>query len=236
MKAKFFSSVIISFLMLLIICNVSHAKIYNVVFEAFTTNYSDSGQKQMNFWIEVFDTVKKNPPEFVSSITVTAPDGTVLNMHPVKSWLPLDRGYWGRLYANDYIGAKSFAGGTYKCKVVGKAGATIVDTDDVARSFLPIPKITNPSDGAGGVSKTATLRWKAVAGAKQYRVLLWDNSWNEPVYWFWGKRLYLDQLSWKIPLGDLQSGHSYQLRIEARASEQDTDKRSRSDWVSFKIK
>ena len=231
MKIKLNLSIVVSFLLLFVFCNASNAEIYRVYFDAFTTNYNPPAEQEMCFWVEVFDTEKKNPPEFVDSITITAPDGTVLNMDPVNNWLPFDDGYWAKLFAADYV--VPFKGGNYKCEVVGKAGIKITKPDYVNGSFLPTPSITNLSDGAVDVSLTPTIRWGRVVGAKRYRILLWDETWNEPRYWFWKKVLFTDTPKWEFPPGVLQLGHNYSIRIEARAGQQDTDKRSRSDWVFF---
>lgn len=233
MKIKLYLSIIVSFLLLFIFCNASNAEIYRVYFDAFTTNYNDPAEKQMNFWVEVLDTEKKNPPEFVDSIKITAPDGTVLNIDPLHNWLPFDDGYWARLMDGDYVGSVPFVGGNYKCEVTGKAGIKITKIDNVNGSFLPTPSITNLSDGDVNVSLTPIIRWGRVIGAKRYRILLWDETWNEPRYWFWKKVVYTDKPKWKFPPGVLQLGHDYTIRIEARAGSQDTDKRSRSDWIFF---
>ena len=233
MKIKLNLSIVISFLLLFIICNASNAEIYQVNFDALTTNYNDPAEKQMNFWVEVFDTVKKNPPEFVDSIKITAPDGTVLNMDPVHNWLHFDGGYWSGLFEGDYVGPVPFVGGNYKCEVIGKEGVKITKSDYVNGSFLPTTSINNLSDGAVDVSLTPTIKWDRVIGANHYRLLLWDETWNEPRYWFWHKRAFTDKIKWEFPPGVLQIGHSYSIRIEARSNLQDLDKRSRSDWIFF---
>jgi hypothetical protein len=84
MRFKLLASTIIVFLALIMIPTASYAELKKVWFNAWTTNYTDSAEKQMNFWVEVSDTVKKNPPTFVATIKITAPDGTVLNFRLIE--------------------------------------------------------------------------------------------------------------------------------------------------------
>ena len=65
-----------------------------VNFHVWTTNYTD--HTELNVWLEAIHCTSKNPPDFVKSITITAPDGTVFNMDPVDDWLPYDRGYYSK--------------------------------------------------------------------------------------------------------------------------------------------
>ena len=234
MRVKIITSTIIVFLALIIVPTASYAVIYKVWFDAWTTNYSDPAEKQMNFWIEVYDTVKENPPDFVASIKITAPDGTELNLDPVHDWFPYDKGYWNKLYAGDYD-VDPFATGAYKCEVTHNGGSTITKTDYVSGTFLDPPTVTYPADGAVDVELMPTITWRRVAGAKYYRILLWDESWNEPRYWFWRKKAFTDRLYFKIPNGELKLGNQYRLRVEARSNDQDMDKRSRSDWIYFTV-
>jgi hypothetical protein len=215
----------------------SYAAIYKVWFNAWTTNYTDPAESQMNFWVEVFDTVKKNPPTFVATIKITAPDGTtVLNLDPVQDWMPYDKGYWGRLYAGDYD-ADEIAKGIYKCEVTDEGAKTITKTDVVKSNllFLDPPTVTYPTDGATNVELMPKIKWNRVAKAKYYRILLWDESWDEPRYWFWEKKAFTDSKYFEIPKGELKLGNEYRLRIEARSGDQDMDKRSRSDWINFTV-
>jgi hypothetical protein len=153
-------------------------------------------------------------------------------MHPTKDWLPYDRGYWKVLYASDFKGGKIPAG-TYGITVVPKVGTAITETDTVTAAFLPTPVITYPASGTSGLGATPTIRWNAVAGATHYRVWIWNNSWNEPIFWCWDKQAHTDFTNFPIPDGELKPNCEYRVRIEARAGSQDLDMRSRSDWVTF---
>jgi hypothetical protein len=197
-----------------------------------TTNYTDD--QQLNVWLEVKDTEIKNPPEIIASIEVTAPDGTIFNMTTAQNWLPYDRGYWMRARAEDFP-LQVIPSGVYKVKVVPNSGFTIEEEDEIDATFLAPPVITYPTEGST-VGSTPTFRWNPVPDAKYYRILLWNECWNEPVYWFWwndSRKFYTNLPGAKIPLGQLLPNCSYSLRVEARSGSQDLDKRSRSVWVNF---
>jgi hypothetical protein len=226
-------AVLAAVVMAFLFAHSAQAGLIRVNLDVFTTNYPAPAQQQLNIWMPVQDIRNSNGPDFVKTITVNAPDGSVFNLHPAKDWLPYDRAYWKALYAADFIGGK-IVGGTYKVTVVPLvAPGTIVETDAITGAFLPTPVVTSPAPGATGVTATPTLSWNAVTGATYYRIQLWNNSWNEPVYWTWEKQARTDFTSFKIPLGELQPNCQYKFRIEARSGSQDMDMRSRSDWVTF---
>ena len=218
----------------------SQAVMTRVFVDGFTTNYNDAAQKQMNIWIQVFDSEKSDGPSFVKSITVTAPapDSSVFTLNVTKDWLHNDHAYWKVLYASDFT-TKTIPTGTYIVTVVPLSGYSITEYDSVVASFLPTPTVTYPTNGSIGVPATPKLTWTVPAAPagltySYYRILLWDNTWNEPVYWTsFGHSMRTDFTYFTIPAGVLQPGRQYKFRIEARAGAQDTDQRSRSDWVTF---
>jgi hypothetical protein len=219
---------------ILFICPISNAQagLTRVVFDAWTTNYTDPAQKQLNVWMQVSDNHNHHGPDFVKDITVTAPDGSIFKLHPAKDWLPYDRGYWKAFFAADFKGG-IIPGGTYRVTVVPLVGSGTTESDTVPLAFLPIPVVTSPAPGATGVTATPTLSWNAVAAATYYRIQLWNISWDEPVYWTWDKQARTDFTTFKIPVGELQPNCQYKFRIEARSGSQDLDMRSRSNWVTF---
>jgi hypothetical protein len=227
-------SVMATVVMIFFFAANSQAGLTRIVPNVMTTNYSDPAQKQMSVSLTVYDDNNYRGPDFVKSITVNAPDGSVFSLHPVKDWLPYDRVYSKNFYATDFKGGK-IPGGTYKVTVVPLVGSTIDDVDVVTTppSFLPIPVVTAPASGATGIGSTLTIAWKLVAGATYYRVQVWNNTWNEPVYWSWDKQALTNLTRFKIPLGELQPNCQYKFRVEARSSSQDLDMRSRSDWFTF---
>jgi len=211
----------------------SQAVMTRVFFDGFTSNYPDASQQQMNIWVQVFDSVKLDGPTFVKSIKVNAPDGSIFYLDIMKDWLHTDHAYWKTLYAADFK-SKTIPGGTYSVTVYPLSGSAIKESDTVTASFLPISTVTYPTNGSTSVPATPKLTWTAAAGATYYRLNMWDNSANEPVYWpSFGPQMRTDFTDFTIPAGVLKPGRQYKLRIEARAGAQDLDKRSRGDWVTF---
>jgi len=214
----------------------AQAVMVRVILNAFTTNFPDPAQKQMNLHIQVFDTIYGHPPAFVQTISVNAPDGSVFSVDPKKDWLPYSRVYWKGLYASDFV-SDTIPGGTYYVTVTPVSGSAIKELDSLDASFLPVSTVTSPADGAIGVGATPTFTWTGVSGASYYQVMLWNKTLNEPVYWFWDwhseKVLHTDFARVTMPPGVLKPNSQYQLRIEARSGSQDLDKRSRSAWVNF---
>ena len=220
----------LSFLFIFSFFATSQAYLQKVHFDVQTTNYTDD--QQLNVWIGIEDTVSKNPPDDIESISVTAPDGTVFTMTTANNWLQYDRGYWQSYHAEDF-NTDVIPGGEYKVLIKGKKfSLEIEETDTVDATFLEVPTITSPTDGSS-VGRTPLIEWTAVPGATHYRILIWDEYSNEPVYWFWRRRFYTDHNVCLLPLGDLRPDGYYRLRVEARAGSQDLDKRSRSDWIYF---
>ena len=232
MKFKHLLTIGLTFVIMFSFCATSQAYLSRVYADVWTTNYTDD--QQLNVWLEMWGTEEKNPPDIVNTIEVTAPDGTKFNMTTDQNWLPYDRGYWGRYRDADFMSG-SIPAGVYKVKVVPKAGLgfPIEVEDEVDATFLSPPTITSPAPGAV-VGPTPTFLWTAVPDATHYRILLYNESWGEPVFWFWWNRKFFTDLPGaKIPLGQLKPNCEYSLRIEARSGVQDLDKRSRSDWLIF---
>lgn len=214
------------------LCSNIQAEMCRLYMDAWTTNYTDPNIKQLNVWISLVDTNNNNPPDFVQSIEVRAPDGSEFSLDPVKDWLPYDRGYWGRFFASDFV-SQDFPSGTYSVTVTPKQGRKIIEHDHVFARWLNPPSVIYPTDGQTNVPATPFLQWSPVAGASYYRILLWNEDWNEPVYWYWDRQFRTDFNAVRLPLGDLKPNTNYRIRIEARNAVQDLDKRSRSDWIYF---
>ncbi len=232
MKFKQFFTLGLFLLLFFTFCPAAQAYLSRISADVWTTNYTDPQQQQLNVWIGITDTQNKNPPDIIASIEVTAPDGSILNLSPIENWLQYDRGYWAAFNAADFDG-QQIPAGLYKVKVTPKNGFPIEQNDAIDATFLDPPVITFPTDGST-ITTTPTIRWNPVPGATHYRILMWDDSWNEPVYWFWGngyQKFFTDLPGAMIPLGKLKANHQYRLRIEARFGHQDLDKRSRSDWI-----
>jgi hypothetical protein len=220
-------------LFVLFFFSTGQAELYKVNLDVFTTNYTDPNEKQVNIWIKVLDNEVQRGPDSVESIILTVPGGATFNIDPVKDWLPYDEAFWKRLYPSNFAGG-TIPAGTYKVAVKPYAGRTITETDWIDGKFLTPPTLINPTEGKTGVWKTPIIQWSYVPGATYYRIQLWNEDWNEPVYWYWDRQLKTSFQVIELPLGDVVPNTNYRIRIEARAGSQDMDKRSRSDWVNFR--
>lgn len=210
----------------------SPAAMTRVILDGWTQNETDSKYQQMQIYIQVFDSTFSRGPDFVKAIKVQAPDGSQFVLDPKKDWLHIDNAYWKTVYAPDFVKGK-IASGTYYVTVYPYSGSPITESDSVIASFLPVSSITFPAEGTTVSSQTPTFKWTSVAGAAYYRLLLWDNSWNEPVYWTFGPQMRTDFTYFTFPPGVLKPERSYRFRIEARSTSQDLDMRSRSLWINF---
>lgn len=211
----------------------AQAAMTRVYVDAFTANFADPEMgQQLNLVIHVADTTHADPPNFVSKIDVNAPDGSVLSLHPTKNWHPYEHNYWRVFKAEDFD-TETIPGGIYYVTVTPISGSPITEGDAVPASFLPFTTITQPVEG-GTVGATPTFKWRAVTGASYYVVLLWNKTWNEPVFWLWERQLHTDFAGVTMPPGVMKPNCDYELSIEARYYSQDLDKRSRSIPVNFK--
>jgi len=205
-----------------------HAETILVTLNAYTEGRDDS----IRFIIDVVDRVT-HPPNRVTSIIITAPDGTVFDQMGDFIWLNQDTAFYlANKYAEDFDGGV-IPDGLYTVNVQDKNGNTFTATDNVIVNFLAKPVITSPGDGSTLSSLTPTLKWTAVSGAEAYRIHLWNENWNDAVWWWYGKRKYCNLNKLKIPKGILWSGYNYRLQIQARDSLKDTDNRASSDQIYF---
>ncbi|MHC1726947.1 MAG: hypothetical protein AB9866_13225 [Syntrophobacteraceae bacterium] len=216
---------------------VAQAELYRVYFDVRThrdyannTTLTDS----MGFWVKVYDTEFKNPPSFVESITVTAPDGKKFPITSVAHWNYLDKGYWAAFPASDFV--DGFPAGTYKVQVVA-GGSTITAYDKLTPVvFLDPVTMTYPTEGKTGVPEEPLIKWNPVPKASRYMIQLWNTSRSEPLFnWWWPniETISTNKTSFKIPQGVLKPNNNYRIRIEARADLQDVESRSRSKWINF---
>jgi hypothetical protein len=232
MKLKYLLSIVSALLLFLSICPASQAYLSEVRFNVWTTNYTD--HTDMNIMVIPIDTHNQNPPDIISSIQVTAPDGTVFVMDTDQNWFPYDRIFYGTYQADDF-NSKTIPSGTYKVKVTSpQYNIKITETDFNNASVLAPPAITSFPDGAT-IDKDHVFLWTYVSGASYYRVLLWNESWDDPVFWYWDIQFRTSLTAALFPNGTFKPGHQYRIRIEARSGRQDLDKRSRSDWITFSI-
>ena len=225
-------------LMTLVTVTVVQAELYRINFDARTTRtWADNTTltDTMSFWIEAYDTALKNPPDFVQSITITAPNGTKYSVPLVSSWSYIDKGYGMNLEPIS-LGSASFQPGTYTVAVKA-AAVTLTATDTVSPLvWLSAPTLTYPLDGAKGVPEQALLKWSAtVPKADRYGIYIWNNTKNQPVLTSYPG---MDAIStttthFKLPKGVLRPKTEYSLQIQARGNLQDTDCRASSKSIIF---
>lgn len=233
MKSKMFCTITILFLIIFSFCPTTHAYLQRVIFDVFTK--TTTGNQYLDVWIEIFDTERKNPPEFVKSIQVTAPDGTIFNLTTRDNWYAVDQGYFASYTAEDFE-SQVIPVGIYQVRVVAKLGLTINQKDYCDVTFLDLPVITNLEAGST-VYPFHVFRWKPVPGATYYRVLLREAGSDNYIYGTSShkQKFLTSRNSCKFPTGDLKPGGHYEIQIEPRADSLDMDKRSRGDWVEFFI-
>jgi hypothetical protein len=221
-------------LVLLLFCLLasnSYAVMHRINFNAWTEAQKGQPQRLIVF-VEVIDDQLSHPPDFVSEIRITAPDGSIFYLNLSKDWLPWDKAFYKGFVASDFVG-KVIPGGAYTVRVTPDVGSAISESDSVAANFLPVPVVTYPTPGMTGVPETPTFAWDAVKGAAFYRILLVNTDWPEPVYFYGFRYKNTDFTSYRIPPGDLKPNTHYIMRIEARSGSQDMDMRSHTGWISF---
>jgi hypothetical protein len=187
----------------------------------------------IDFIVEAWDTELKNPPEFVQSITVVAPDNSTFQVTTAQHWYPYagDR-YYDASFRPDQFKSHNIVGGTYKCTVKDITNKSITVKDTVPSIFLDPPQVILPVQGSV-VTDPLTVKWNAVKGAARYRINLWNGTRDEPVFWWWQDPLYVNDTEITLPLGALKPNCNYRIAVEARADVFDTDQRSRSKWIYF---
>lgn len=210
----------------LLIAGPASAELQNVNFDVKTTTNGDAS-KRIDFWVKVEDSTSGRQPDFVKSITVTAPGGAEINIDPIWDYDPYFKEYYksvGQSNFPDGILPK----GAYTVEVIDIGDKIMTQSDDINATFLPFTTITFPKPDAV-VGPTPKLSWKNLPAANVYRIYLYNDSWHQWVY----EGLKTQSNWFQIPLGDLKPNCYYSLRIDARSTSQDADKRSRTNWVSF---
>ena len=232
MKSKSLLFSVVALLLFLSIPATSQAYLREVRFDVYTTNYSD--HTDINFVVIPKGTHNRNTPDIIASITVAAPDGTIFSMNTDDNWLPYDGIYYGQYQADDF-NSNNIPSGTYTVTVTGiEYNLVITETDFNNASVLTPPVITDPADGAT-VDSDHLFLWTNVTGASYYRVLIWNESDDDPLYWWWNRQFRTNHNGAIFPNGNLKPGLQYKMRIEARSGRLDLDKRSRSDWITFTV-
>lgn len=198
-----------------------------------TTDDNNTVSTAMEFVVEAWDTERKNPPDFVQSITVTAPDNSTFQMGSLQYWYPYSGArYYDVLISPDQFKSGNIVGGTYWCTVKDVNGKSVKSKDTVALTLLQPPQIIEPGEGST-VTDPLKVKWTAVRGAARYRIILWNNTTNEPVFWLWQDQLYVTGTEITLPTGSLKPSCNYRILVDARSELLDTDTRAKSKWVPF---
>lgn len=211
----------------------AHAEIQDLYFDVKTTVNGNLSQR-VDFWIEVKDSHSSHLPDVIKSIKVTAPDSTEFVLDPISAYLPFDAGYSRSFAAADFSG-NIIPAGTYNVQITDINDNVLTGADYIDGKFLNVPTITWPTEGAT-VGATPKFQWKNLPAAQLYRVLLYNETWDEPVYWYYNRKVQTQKNYFQIPSGILKANCNYSLRIEARTTTLDHDKRSRTDWLHFSTK
>jgi hypothetical protein len=211
----------------------AQAQMVRVFVDAWTSTPTDPAYQQLQMRVSAYEATNDHAPTYVKAIKVDAPDGSIFYLDPLKDWLAYHRFYVRSFYASDFKYGK-IPSGTYRVTVTHISGSAITESDSVVAEFLPVSTVTYPANNATAVPARPTFTWTTVLGATYYRVLLWNRSRDEPVYYEWSIQLNTDLTKVTMPPGILKPNSDYWLRIEARSGSQDLDKRSRSDYVYFR--
>lgn len=231
---------VLALLSILFAGSVARAELSRVTFDARTHVYWDQNttlKQTMHFFIEVFDTEFKNPPDVVTAMTIRAPDGTTFTLTPTANWSQIDKGYWAMYEASAFSGG-TIPGGSYLLTV--RAGGVTIKTVDVVNpvTFITPSEMTYPTEGATSVPEDALLEWTATSPAAttvRYGITIWNKDKNEPVYCMYAgvESVYTNRTQYTMPKGTLKPNTNYRIQIQARTNLQDTDARANSKWVNF---
>jgi hypothetical protein len=231
MKKRLIGVLLLAGLAVLGTALAAQAEIYKFYFNAWTQRSGTTDTVQLE--MEIADTSLR-APDAIASLTVKAPDGTVLDMTN-SCWIDLSKRFWNAYTANKFLSG-TIPAGKYVATVVDKStpAKTLSNSDTLTSSFLTPATITYPTAGATGVPLTPTFKWGAVSGAQHYRILLFNNAWGEPVYWKYPVNPHhAYRNSYTVPRGDLKPNTQYRLCIEARDNDKNMGRRSYSTWITF---
>lgn len=209
------------------------AEVHKIRLYCETMAHNKSPEQRLYVSVEIADTLRR-PPDAIKSLKVFAPNAakTVIDLTN-HCWLEWDNSFWKGLTAADFPEGK-IPSGTYTAVAVDKQGKTISTSENLSVGFLKRPEITSITEGQTVTTLTPRVSWTAVAGAQLYRIRLMNVTDGSPVYYPPYKSLLVYRNSYPIPNGVLVPGTEYSIQVEARDSDKNLNKRSRSDWVNFK--
>jgi hypothetical protein len=231
--------IFLAILMLLAWPVVCGAEVTRFWFNVWTTQMPDPANpssilKRLDVTVAINDT-RYRPPDAITSLVVTAPDGTVLNLTK-NYWNELRSQFEASFVATDFTGGE-IPSGTYAAKLTDKSGKPpLLATKNLTAAFLAMPVISSPTEGAVLTDLTPLIKWGLVTGAVYYTIHLTNVTLNkeEPVYLLGLRSLDIYRNQFTLQTGVLKPGMKYLMRVEARDSDRNIIRRSRSKWVSFK--
>jgi hypothetical protein len=234
MRPKFCLIVVMVAAAVLLLQGPVPAAITKCTFNVFTTNFSPGGAPfQLNFFVELEDSVLR-PPEALTLFEIHVPDGTVYD-YSADYWK-----YYSEFGNNFFFSVPGpIQLGTYKLKVKDKSNPriTIVNTDKLTDlEPLAVPNMVYPTatSPVTVVPLNATFSWDPVDGAQCYRVEIFDESAKSPVFNRDRHPLWVYTNFYTVPIGVLVPNRNYSIQVEARDSDKNIMRRSRTFFVPFK--
>jgi hypothetical protein len=237
--------IIASVLFLFFACSLVQAEMQRVYLDVKAqtiANQDGTTLNQMSFWVTVADNTTHNPPDYVQSVVVRAPNGDTFVLTTKDNWAPFMRAYMMGRQAPTFSGGVIPAG-NYSVEVTDTSLRKLTARDTVSPvAFLAPVTITQPVQDSVILADDLMITWGAVPGAKEYTVGLWDTSSDMPVILNFPdpSRSVRDfftftQLThFKLPKGMLHPNRSYRVNIVAYAGDGgDNDKQSHSKSINF---
>lgn len=151
----------------------------------------------------------------VARIDVTGPDGRALHTFDLDRYKVIQKKGKPekRVFINQLALPPGPTDGWYRARIAMTDGTVHTAEDYVIVRQMPRAQVVAPLDDADGIRLPVTLIWRAVPGARYYRVFVRD-LWND------GKMVYesdvLSKPELRVPDGKLVSGGVYSWRVHAR--------------------
>jgi len=117
-----------------------------------------------------------------------------------------------RVYIKHFSVPADNPDGWYSALITMNNGRKYLAKDYVVAQWLGIGEAVTPADQQTAVALPVTLSWKAIPGAKHYRVFIKDEWAAQTVH----ESPVLDKPQYVLPKGVLEPGGEYSWRIHAR--------------------
>jgi hypothetical protein len=234
--------VVVAALLLLCAAATAHAAMTSISFDVRTAARADRDPlwQGVSFWIAVTSSTQVNPPDYVSTVVVKAPNGDTFPLTVRDHWIPYMKAFSAQFLPSAFTGGK-IPTGQYTVTVTDTSAVKITATDDLpSATFLATPTITVPLDGDSIVTEQLDIKWTA-PGTQRCEIGLWNDSWNMPVILNYpdptksNEKMMTPtmQRHYKLLKGMLQPNRNYRVQISCEESIHDFTKQSFSKWVSF---